>query len=591
MTVDGAPRSRPGHNPIGPQAGRPPHSESAIVGAASATPTATPRRRRSPSGVAPIALVVALLVALVVVPVVELVRIATEAGLAGIGDALTAPGAGTAIAHTVEVAVLVTAVSVISATGLAVAVERRTGRTRTALRLLIASPLLIPEFVLGFAWSQAYGPAGIGDRLAHIRLPGLLGPVGIVIVLTVHALPLAYLAVTAGLAARADPDAERAARVAGASPWTAFRTVTLPLLRLPLVAAGVLVFVTAVGSFAVPQVLGTPAGYTTMSTLVYQDLALSADPAAFRDLTVVSLAMVLLVLVAVGVADLWLGAFRAGAGRSGPVGVASPPSRAGTVVLDVVVGGYVVVGVLGPLLALVLTAVTKAPGLMPSPANWTLQNFATAFAGRTGVALAHTGLLALGAAILVPLLGLLVALAGRRRWRGPLAAAVTLAFAVPGSALAVGVIIGYGQWLTGSIAIILIAYLAKFWVLGHRPVQAGLDRLPDDVAYAARASGAGPWTAMRTVVLPPLRVALIIGAVLAFVFATHELTMSTILYGPGSETFAVVILNNQDLGDIGATAALAIVMTAPAVVLGGVLLAVSRSDRLSSRSAALAGAP
>ena len=62
-------------------------------------------------------------------------------------------------------------------------------------------------------------------------------------------------------------------------------------------------------------------------------------------------------------------------------------------------------------------------------------------------------------------------------------------------------------------------------------------------------------------------------AALAFLFATHELTMSTILYGPGSETFAVVILNQQDLGDTGATAALAVVLTIPAVVFAAVLLA------------------
>ena len=75
-------------------------------------------------------------------------------------------------------------------------------------------------------------------------------------------------------------------------------------------------------------------------------------------------------------------------------------------------------------------------------------------------------------------LGALVAGLARGRWRGPLATAVTLAYAIPGSALAVGIIIGYGRWLDGSALIILLAYVAKFWVFGHRPVQAALDRLP-----------------------------------------------------------------------------------------------------------------
>jgi iron(III) transport system permease protein len=43
--------------------------------------------------------------------------------------------------------------------------------------------------------------------------------------------------------------------------------------------------------------------------------------------------------------------------------------------------------------------------------------------------------------------------------------------------------------------------------------------------------------------------------------------MSTILYGPGTETFAVVIMNQQDLGSVGATAALAVVLTAPVLAV------------------------
>ena len=55
-------------------------------------------------------------------------------------------------------------------------------------------------------------------------------------------------------------------------------------------------FVTAAGSFAVPQVLGTPAGFAMLPTLVYSDLSLSAAPAAFTELTVLALTLVLTAL-------------------------------------------------------------------------------------------------------------------------------------------------------------------------------------------------------------------------------------------------------------------------------------------------------
>lgn len=521
---------------------------------------------------------------LVAVPLVSLARIAAAGGLTAIARDLTEPVNRVAIVHTVAVAGAVTILAVAAGTALALSVERRTARSRLLPRLLIAAPLVIPEFVLGFAWSQAYGPAGLADRLAHLTLPGLFGPAGIVAVLTIYGLPLAYLAVTAGLAARADPALERAARVAGAGRWTTLRTVTLPLLRIPLLAAAALVFVTAAGSFAVPEVLGTPAGFATMSTQVYSQLALSAAPAAFTALTVLALAMVVLVLLAVGPLDLWLARLPRAARTQTPL---SPPSRRtrGDRAVMALIWAYVILAAGFPMLTLILTALTRGPGLAPVPANWTLANFRDGFAGGAGAALARSAALALAAAIAAPAIGALTAGLARGRWRGPLATMVTLAYAIPGSALAVGIIIGYGRWLDGSALIILLAYVAKFWAFGHRPVQAALDRLPPGLTRAARLSGAGPATAARTVVAPPLTAAAASAAGLVFILAFHELTMSTILYGPGTETLAVVIMNTQDLGSIGATAALALVLTVPVVAVAGLAAALARRTGSSARDA------
>lgn len=514
--------------------------------------------------------------ALVVVPLESVARIAVAGGLTGIGRALTAPASRVAIEHTVAIAAAVTVCAVTAGTALALAVERRPARSRLLPRLLIAGPLVIPEFVLGFAWSQAYGPAGLAEHLIGLTLPGLFGPAGIIAVLTVYGLPLAYLAVTAGLAARADPALERAARAAGASGWTTLRTVTLPLLRIPLLGAAALVFVTAAGSFAVPQVLGTPAGFGTLATLIYSDLALSAGPQAFATLTVLALALVVLVLLALGPLDVWLARLPRAARPQTPPAPATRQTRA----VMVIVWAYALLAAGLPMLTLILTALTRGPGLAPVPANWTLANFRSGLDGAAAVALARSAALALAAAVLAPALGALVAALARGRWRGPLATVVTLAYALPGSALAVGIIIGYGRWLDGSALIILVAYLAKFWVFGHRPIQAALDRLPPGLTRAARLSGAGPGTALRTVVLPPLTVAAVTAAGLVFVLAFHELTMSTILYGPGTQTFAVVIMNQQDLGGVGATAALALVLTAPVIVVAGLIAWLTRRPRL-----------
>ena len=166
------------------------------------------------------------------------------------------------------------------------------------------------------------------------------------------------------------------------------------------------------------------------------------------------------------------------------------------------------------------------------------------------------------------LLGAMVVAAGRRTGQ-LLGSVVSIGFAVPGSTLALAVLIGYGGALRDTLTIILIAYFAKFWALGHRPIAASLDRLPVDLVRAARASGATPRVVLRTIVVPLLRPAIVGAWLIVFLFAVHEVTMSSLLYGPGTDTLAVVTLNVQQLGDPTITAALAVVLSA--VVLVGAI--------------------
>jgi hypothetical protein len=145
---------------------------------------------------------------------------------------------------------------------------------------------------------------------------------------------------------------------------------------------------------------------------------------------VVSLALVVLVLLVLGPLDLWLARLRPSARAATPP---LPPSRrtAGDRAVTVIVWLYAasVAGI--PMLTLILTALTRGPGLPPVPANWTLANFAAGFSGGAGAALVRSAGLALAAAVLAPLLGSAVAALARGRWRGLLATVVTLGIRAP----------------------------------------------------------------------------------------------------------------------------------------------------------------
>lgn len=536
--------------------------------------TRSPARRRplSMPRVAGAAVVGVALLALVGLP---LLRLAVEAVAQGVGRVVGAIGSAgaDAIANSLWTSAAVTALAVGGGLALALLTERTEARSRRWLRVAILSPLAIPGFVSAISWSAAYGPGGLAARLAGIGLPGLYGPLGIVLVLSVEALPLGYLVIVAGMRVRAEPDLERAARASGADAVTTFRTIGLPILAPILLAAAGLVFVTTLNAFGVPAVLGTPAGFETITTRIYQDLAFSASDAAFS--RVIGLAG-LLVILAAGLVALADRAAPRGAGRpGGPAGSSGTLARAprGAVAAAWLA---VVLGVGIPLAALVLTALTRAVGLLPTPGNLTLANFAAAMDGHAVQALGNSLLLACATAVGAVALAFAGAAVSSRQSRTRLGSAVTLGFAVPGSVLAVAVLLAYGPGLRDTLAIILLAYLAKLWALAQRPIASGFDRVPDELLATARVHGATAGAMVRTILAPLLAPVLGAAALLVFIFALHEVTISILLYGPRTATLAVVIMNLEQVGDPTVTSALAVLLTLLIAVLGAAFLAVRR---------------
>ena len=512
---------------------------------------------REPARLAGVLLASLAFAALVAYPLGRLAGTLGDLGPDAIGRALAGAG-GRAVLTSLGLGVVVAALAVTLGTVAALIGERATSRGRWLVRGAMVGQLFVPPFVSALGWAAAYGPRGLTDRAVGLELPALYGPVGLIAVLTTEAVPLTYLIVAATLAGRDEADLERAARASGATALDALRSITLPLLRRPLLGAGILAFVMTLNAFGVPAVLGIPGGVTTMTTRLYQDLTFSADPASFDRAVVLAMVLVAIAFATVAAADRVLG--RHGQARTAVTSrSAAVPGRWSGPGVGVVLAGIVLTAVV-PFVALGLVALTRAVGLPPTPDNWTLANFGAVLDPRGLGALARSIGLAVAAATIVTILGGVVVAVGRRAGR-ILGGVVAIGFAVPGSTLALAVLIGYGGALRDTLAIILLVYLAKFWALGHRPLAASVERLPVDLVRAARASGAGPADVLRTVVLPLLRPSVAAAWLIVFLFGVHEVTMSALLYGPGSDTLAVVTLNVQQLGDPTVTAALAVVLT------------------------------
>lgn len=177
---------------------------------------------------------------------------------------------------------------------------------RTILRALTTLPMVLPPVVGGIALLLAFGRRGLLgawlDSTLGVTLP--FTTAGVVFAETFVAMPFLVLTVEAGLRSM-DRRFEDAARTLGASRWTVFSRVTLPLVAPSLFAGAVLCWARALGEFgATITFAGNFPGVTqTMPLAVY--LLLETNPEGSFILSLVLLAVSLVVLVSLR--DRWLG--------------------------------------------------------------------------------------------------------------------------------------------------------------------------------------------------------------------------------------------------------------------------------------------
>jgi iron(III) transport system permease protein len=149
----------------------------------------------------------------------------------------------------------------------------------------------------------------------------------------------------------------------------------------------------------------------------------------------------------------------------------------------------------------------------------------------------------------------------KARGKGLLEFLGMLPFSVPGSVIALGVILAwsgkFGINLYNTVWIILVAYIARYMAFSLRANSAALEQVHDSLVEAARASGATMWQALRDVVLPLVRPGMLAAFFLIFLPALRELTVSVLLYGPTSRTIGVAIYTLNEDGETVYAAALA----------------------------------
>ncbi|RJF80684.1 ABC transporter permease [Oleomonas cavernae] len=211
---------------------------------------------------------------------------------------------GNVLGFSLGLSALIAAISVILAFPFTYLLVRQRRRVQVGWLIFLLSVLSLSEVIIGFAWSTLFSKtAGITNLLVAIGLMDesvSLTPSFFAVAtgMVYQAFPYTVLVLYPALS-RLDPTLVEAARTLGSSPLRSFFNVIVPGLRNTIVATLIMVFVFALGSYLLPQLLGRPQHWTLSVHITDQAIYQSNMPFA-------SAMAVFLVLVTLGLVGLSL---------------------------------------------------------------------------------------------------------------------------------------------------------------------------------------------------------------------------------------------------------------------------------------------
>ena len=452
------------------------------------------------------------------------------------------------------IALCVTALCTAISLPLAILSVRYDFRGKSALGALLLVPLILPPFVGAIGMRQILGRFGALTGLA--QLLGLVpenSPVdwigharvaGVILVEALSLYPILYLNLSAALA-NIDPAMEQAAANLGASRWTIFRRITLPLLRPGLLAGGTIVLIWSFTELGTPLMFDY---YKVTPVQVFHRLAqVQGNPLPYALVVVMMAAS----LGLYALAKLFLGRQSAAAATKATTQFSPTRLRGMKSFLALLPFLLIVTLALLPHVGVVLMSVSKVGAWYQSaiPKIFTAEHYASALTHDvTMPSAANSVLYASLSMMLDVVLGVAIAwlivrstLPGRRL----VDALAMLPLAVPGVVMAFGYIAISLQlqvlfkdvaWLRdwvdvqeNPMALLIIAYAIRRLPYVVRSAAAGFEQTPADLELAARTLGATGFTTLRKITVPLIAANLVAGAILAFAFAMLEVSDSLIL--------------------------------------------------------------
>jgi iron(III) transport system permease protein len=421
---------------------------------------------------------------------------------------------------------------------------------------ILLLPVMMPGIIIVFAFVQLYGESGLATKTVEL-LFGLQEPpwdfAGLPGILFVHTYTqYVYFYIAVSLAIRhIDGSVVESARSLGASRLKVFTSVVLPYLAPALITAAAVTFMTGIGSFTAPSIIGGP--YKVLTTQIL--LAKANNYMGLAAVQVVVLTVISLIFFAV-LRRYERGRLFAPQVKGTPLRPA--PVRNPLLRLGMYGAAWFLVGmVVLPFAAIVLLSFVDSASWMVSiyPQHFFLDNFEAVFTRarkfRPFLNSVNMSLVAALGCLLVAVPASFIIEKTRSRLRWIIEFLVILPWAMPASAIAVNLInanstpnvFAFNAVLLGSYALLPLGYFIKSLPVVVKIIHVSFQNLSTTLLEASASLGAGRLRTLRGVALPMLSPGLLAGFLLVFVHSVGEYTISAFLYTASNKPMSIAMVN------------------------------------------------
>ena len=453
-------------------------------------------------------------------------------------------------------------------TGLAWLVTMYRFPGRALFEWLLILPLAMPAYVIGFVFLALFDYAGPIQRSlrqvfgSQVWFPDIASYGGVVLVMTLVLYPYVYILARAAFLEQSEATLE-AARILGARRIVLFWKVILPLARPSIVVGVTLALMEALADFGTVAIFN----YATFTRAIYRVwFGLFSRDAA----TELASLLVLFTLTLYFLERRQRGQTR----FYQTTGNLRPVMRQQLTRWRAWLASGLASVVLGVAFILPVTQLLI----------WTVKTTSTLdYDARYPTFLLNTLTLAAITAMVAVAAAVVVAYGTRlshSRLVGRLGRLASMGYALPGSVVAVGVLVplayldqtmdafsratwnySSGLLLTGSMVGLIFAYVVRFLAVSHQTVEASLIKITPNMDMAARSLGATPGRLLRRIHVPLIRTGLTSAAILVFVDVMKEMPATLLLRPFGYDTLAIRVwqLTSESLWELAALPALTIV--------------------------------